>query len=72
MSLVLKGGELCEQQNRVLGGDKAGDEVKKLRQGHSWACFCPRLQGPKERVGVLSRICGKTYVLQKLWGVLER
>lgn len=50
MGLVLKGGEVCEQQYRVLGGDEAGHEVKKLRQGHSWACFCPRLQGPKERL----------------------
>lgn len=50
MGLVLKRGEFLEQQNRVFGGDKGGDEVRKLRQGHSWAYLGARPQGPKERL----------------------
>ena len=62
-----------KQQNRVCGRDKAGDEAKKLKQGQSWTCFCPRFTGPRKGGRRGANPClWRDVRFQKLWGVLER
>lgn len=57
----------------MFGRDKARDEVKKLRQGQSWTCFCLRFRGHGEvGEGVLTHVGGETCMFQKRWGVLAR
>lgn len=60
----------------MFGGDKA-DEAEKFRQGQSWASFCPRLQGAKERLEkgyylmfVERPVCSRSYGVSwrgRLW-----
>lgn len=57
----------------MFGRHKARDEVKKLRQGQSWTCFCFS-SGANGEVGegVLTHIGGETCMSQKRLGVLAR